>query len=229
MKLIFITLGSLVTLIAYQNCSNNMAPLSLDGSSFSASSSVLSASETETQALAVLNNKCVACHSESTNQGGISYIADVNALKYFRVVIPGEPAVSPMYTVLTQNPEHMPMLSQSQMNLIYSWIQIGMSPAAPVAPPNIIPLGGSYASVMRNVIAPKCLSCHNAQAGRPDFSSYTSIMASNTVKPNDPVGSLIMNAIGPTPTKRMPPTGPQLSVLEQKAVSDWIASGALDN
>ena len=104
-----------------------------------------------------------------------------------------------------------------------------MTTATPVAPPNIIPLGGSFKSVMQNIITPKCLSCHAGGNGRPDFSTYAKFLANGTVKPFDPVGSLIMNAIGPTPTKRMPPTGNALSMLEQKAISDWIAGGALDN
>jgi hypothetical protein len=38
-----------------------------------------------------------------------------------------------------------------------------------------------------------------------------------------------MNAIGPTPNRRMPPSGNQLSAMEQKYINDWIAAGALDN
>ena len=118
-KLTFIALSSLLTLLAYQNCSSKMTPLDLDSKADSGSSAPLSVSQYESQALGVLQNNCASCHSAPAIDGGINYITDVNALKYFRVVIPGEPTVSPMYTVLTQNPQHMTLLNQSQMSLIF--------------------------------------------------------------------------------------------------------------
>jgi mono/diheme cytochrome c family protein len=229
-RLSLIAAISLVTVLAYQNCSNSMKPLDLDSTGAAATSSgPLSVSQMETQAVSVLTNNCASCHSSPANDGMISYITDVNALKYFRVVIPGEPTVSPMYTVLTQDSDHMTLLSQQQMDLIFGWIQTGMSTAAPVAPPNIVALGPTYQGVMRNIIAPRCLNCHGANSGRQDFSTYARLMASGVVKAGDPNGSLIMNSIGPTPNRRMPPSGNQLTAVEQKAVSDWIAAGALDN
>lgn len=229
LKLSFIAVSSLITLLAYQNCSNNMKPLDLDSTAAGSSSAPLSVSEMESQALSVISNNCAACHSLPANDGGINYINDVNALKYFRIVIPGEPTVSPMYTVLTQDPQHMTLLRQAQMDLIFSWIQTGMSTTAPVSPPNIIPLGPTYAGIMRNIITPRCLNCHGGNNGRPDFSTHARLLASGVVKPGDANGSLIVSAIGPTPVRRMPPTGNQLTAVEQKAISDWIAAGALDN
>ena len=123
----------------------------------------------------------------------------------------------------------MTMLTQTQMSLIFNWIQSGLSPAAPVSPPNILPLGPTFASIQRNILNPKCITCHSGQAGRPDYSNWTKTLNTGSIKPNDPVGSLIMNSIGSTPTNRMPPSGTQLSMAEQKAISDWIAGGALDN
>lgn len=228
-RLFTIAAASFITLLGYQNCSNNLKPMELNSSADSSSQLPLSASALESQAVSVITNNCAACHSAPANDGAINYIHDVNALKYYRVVIPGEPTVSPMYTVLTQEPKHMTLLRQEQMNLIFGWIQTGMSNAAPVAPPNIVPLGPTYAGIMRNIIVPRCLSCHGGGNGRPDFSTHARLIASGVVKPNDANGSLIMNAIGPTPNRRMPPSGNALTAIEQKAISDWIAAGALDN
>lgn len=225
LKLFLLGSGTFFTLIAYQNCSNSMAPLDLDSVNASSVSAI------EGQALTVLQNNCSGCHSPQYPYGDIDYITDVNSLKYYRVVIPGEPTVSPLYTVLTQNPEHMTLLRQDQMDLIFNWIQTGMVAATPGVAPVVIPLGPTYASIARNILGPRCLSCHsgaNPPRGTLDYSSYAKLMASGVVSTANPAGSLIVIATGPTPKAglSMPRNGIALSAAEQKAILDWIAAGA---
>ena len=230
LKIILLSCGILITLVGYQNCSNSMAPLDLD----SVNSSSNGQSALEIQALAVIQNKCTQCHNAQIAMGDIDYITAVSSLKYYRVVIPGEPTVSPFYTVLNQDPDHMTMLKQGEMDLLFNWIQVGMVAATPGIAPVIIPLGPTFASISRNILGPKCLSCHgsaNPPRGTLDYSSYAKFTAAGVAIPGNAPASMIVIATGPNPKPglAMPRNNPSLSPAEQKAISDWIAAGALNN
>jgi hypothetical protein len=60
-------------------------------------------------------------------KGDIGFITDINALKYYRFVVPGEPQLSPLYEVIAKGemPPSGP-LAQAQAQIIYDWIFEGM-------------------------------------------------------------------------------------------------------
>lgn len=232
LKILSIICSSLVTLVAYQNCSNNMSPLNLDSQS---SASSYSASEIESAAMGVIQNNCTKCHNGNFAGGGIDYISDVAQLKYYRVVLPGEAAVSPFYTVLTSNQDHMSLLQQAQLDLIFNWIQTGMVATGPGVAPVKVPLGPSFNSISKNILQLKCTGCHGVNGiprGTLDYRTYASFKNSGVFTPNNPAASLIVIAVGPNPKPGLDmPRGAtmRLSPDEVKAISDWIAAGALDN
>lgn len=230
LKIILVSAGVMISLVAFQNCSNNMAPMDLD-------QQALLGSTSESLAIGVLQNKCSQCHSPGVNMGGIDYITDVPSLKYYRVAIPGQAAASPIYTVLGYSEDHSALLSASEAQLIFNWVQTGMEASTPGSAPGIIPLAATFASIQRNIIGPKCASCHAnplqpAPGGNSlNFSSYMSLMSANVITPGNAAGSLFYQSVTRSPgtARFMPSGGQQLNSEELKAIMDWINAGAPNN
>lgn len=94
-----------------------------------------------------------------------------------------------------------------------------------------VPLKPTYASIATNIIAAKCLSCHNGpnSAKRVDLSSYDTILANTNypplVLPGKPEQSSLYTAIV---TGYMPRYKSALRGVEMQAVLDWIQNGAKD-
>lgn len=228
-------LGAVI--LTYQNCAYVGAPgsdpnqvilsnltqgLNTDAAQHSAS--------LEKNALAVLNTRCASCHNPSNPKGDIGFIMDVNSLKYYRLVVPGEPQLSPLYEVIAQGemPPSGP-LAQAQVQMIYDWIFEGMlTDQAGVTPPvgTAGVLEAKFQSVFVNIIQPKCLGCHNSttSSGGLDLSTHTKVLT--TVTPNNPTGSAFYDSVS---KGRMPKGRPMLSASELTAVRDWITNGALNN
>jgi len=229
LKIILVSVSVMASLIAFQNCSNSMAPMDLDQQATLGSTA-------ESLAMGVLVNKCYQCHSPGVNMGGIDYITDVPSLKYYRVAIPGQAAASPLYTVLSDRDDHSSLLAASEVQLIYNWVQTGMEAAVPGSAPTIVPLNGTYQSIYKNIILTKCAGCHinggNFPRGNLNFTNYTTLMASpGVVVPNNASASLLYQAVSRAPGAAMfmPRGGQQLTPAEQQAIMDWINSGALNN
>ena len=74
--------------------------------------------------------------------------------------------------------------------------------------------------------------CHNAQSAEEGIvlESYASLMGSDIVEPNNPVGSKLIKFITENdPDKIMPPPPrPALSTSQIALISQWIAEGALN-
>jgi hypothetical protein len=243
-RIILFCFMSLLLLPFYQNCSNNMAPLNLDQSSDNIDS--LSSEAITIRASSILQNRCAACHNESMAMGEISYITDVNALQYYRLIVKYEPLLSPLYTVLNEEEQHMMLLSQPELEVIYKWISdgLGAGGAGGVAPPSAIPLAPTFTSIRANIIAPKCAGCHtpnagnnNMPSGRFDQSTHQAITSSNglgttrVIMPNNAAGSRYVQRIVSTdPAFRMPRNAPApLSPQEIQVITDWINAGAPNN
>ena len=227
-KIILLSFTVLSSLVAFQNCSNNMSPMDLDAQSS------MGGGTSESLAMGVITNKCLSCHMTGVNMGGIDYINDIPSLKYFRVAIPGQAAASPIYTVLSDRDDHATLLSASEVQLIYNWVQTGMEVTTPGVAPTIIPLTGTYSSIYRNIIGPKCAVCH-ANPGRTpprggtlDFSSYDKMIASGVVNKGNASGSLFYQAVTRTPGMQffMPQGGQPLTAPEQQAIMSWINNQA---
>ena len=223
-------------LLNYQNCAYVGAPGTDPNQIIHSSSSqdpnadaALRSASLEKDAMAILNARCASCHNSSNPKGDIGFITDINSLKYYRFIVPGEPQLSPLYEVIAKGemPPSGP-LAQAQVQIIYDWIFEGMlTDQAGVTPPVGVTgvLEAKFQSIFVNIIQPKCLGCHNnASANGLDLSNYTKVMT--TIAPNDPLRSAFYDSVI---KGRMPKGRAMLSASELTAVRDWITNGALNN
>lgn len=231
-KLITIGFSMLALLVCYQNCSNSMKPMDLDASSDAAGSNgSYSAAELSAKSATLLQTKCASCHNPGVALGNINYITDLNSLEYYRLVIPGQAALSPLYAVLNNNADHSSLLSQSESQVIFNWIETGLvAQTGGVTPPTITPLTGTYASLASKVFVPNCTRCHNptdkARYGNVDLTTYASVVAyTNTTNPDM---SLLYTSVT-TKTNLMPQGGAPLTTEQRTAIRNWIADGAQNN
>jgi uncharacterized membrane protein len=228
-KFLTIIFSTFVLLLAYQNCSNSMKPMDLDGSSTASNSSSYTADELNTKSMTLLQNKCASCHSAGVALGGIDYITDLGSLEYYRLVIPGQAVLSPLYSVLSNSVDHSSILSQNESQIIFNWIETGLlNQTGGVAPPSITPLTPTYASLASKVFVPNCTRCHNAttRSGGVDLSTYNAVKAyTNTTSPD--MSQIYISVT--TKANLMPVGGAPLTTEQKKALRDWIADGAQNN
>ena len=224
-KLILSLVSVLGVLSLYQNCSNSMSPLNLDGSSVDDAS--LTGAQLESRALSILNNKCASCHLAPQAMGGIDYINDVDSLRYYQLVYPGEAALSPLYTTLNNHSQHLSLLSGSEVQVVYNWIQSLATDPGGITPPAPQPLTPTFASIQSRILGPRCSSCHNATVrnGGVNLSTLAGVLA--TVVAGNPNSSRLYTEVQ---TNQMPvaPATP-LTTEEKNAIRDWIANGAQNN
>lgn len=224
MKSVGFVVGSLVLVLAYQNCAKPFV---------SGSGAVEGLSQqdlVQQKALQVLTTRCSSCHSSSLKSGGID-VLDINEMLALGVVIPGEPSLSLIFTQIqagTMPPSKS--LAQADIDAVYNWIADGFKDAAPVTPitPTMpVALEAKYASIYAKILQPKCLGCHNSGSSNGvSFASYTATM--NTVQKTLPLSSSLYTSVATR--KTMPKGSPgSLSTAETKAISDWITAGALNN
>lgn len=228
-KLLAIGFSTLVLLVSYQNCSNSMKPMDLDGSSSAIDSSSYTADQLNTQSMTLLQTKCASCHNTGVPLGGISYITDLGSLEYYRLVIPGQAVLSPLYAVLSNNADHSSLLSQRESQIIFNWIETGLvNQPGGVAPPVIQPLTATYSSLAAKVFVPSCTRCHNAttRSGGIDLSTQARVKA--LTNQNNPDMSQLLISVT-TKTNLMPQGGAPLTTEQKKAIRDWIVDGAPDN
>lgn len=221
-------------IFTYQNCAyvadSGMAPGGSSVSSLAPDTEGEKSALLEKNAMSVLKGKCFSCHNSQNAMGGIDFITDVNSLKYYRLAIPGEPQISPIYDVIAKGemPPNAP-LSQAQAQAIYDWIFEGMVGDSS----GVVPPGGTagalepkFQSIFAKIIQPKCLGCHSQalQRGGVNLSTYTATM--NTVQPANPGASSFYTS---TQMARMPQGSGPLNPSEMTAIRDWITNGALNN
>jgi uncharacterized membrane protein len=94
----------------------------------------------------------------------------------------------------------------------------------PIPSPTV---SATFAAVYKNVLQPRCVSCHSG-SGAPrgiDLSSYAQVMATGSVVAGSPSQSSLYTA---TSSGIMPPGG-ALPASEVQLISAWIAAGAPNN
>lgn len=225
-----IAIASALISLSYQNCSQ----LGSDQSSKSGGANLVGLTDQEIMyrnTSKVLNDKCVACHSADNTSGGVDL---TNASEMLRsgVVVPNEPALSPLMMVLqdTSISAHI-SLKQSEINYISTWIAEGFKSTDNTGLPSFesIPLGPTWKSIQANIISRRCTGCHNNFiAANGNFQTYAGVRS--RITPNDPTGSLFYRRVAGLQGARMPqaPNLP-LSGDELNAISQWISAGALEN
>ena len=212
-------------LILFENCSMVGRP---QGSGGSGDASLA----LQGLAMKVIQARCISCHNAQMPSGGVDYLTNQDALLYYRLVVPGEPELSYLYTLISDGempppPDHLPA---SEVKAVYDWIKDGFSqPGLGVTPPTPpATLGPTFASINRLILQPKCLGCHNSgnSQGGVSFSSYASTM--NTVQPgNINASSLYTSTV--RPGGDMPRGSAPLSSAEMSTIQTWIVNGAMNN
>jgi mono/diheme cytochrome c family protein len=225
-KSIGVVMGSLVLILAYQNCAKPFV---------NGSGSMVGLSEQdiiEEKAMKVLVSKCSSCHSSTVKSGGVD-VMDINEMLALGVIIPGEPSLSLVFTQIQGGA--MPpssALAQADIEAVYNWIADGfkggttVTPITPPTPTVPVALEAKYASIYTKILEPKCLGCHNANSRNGvNFATYTGTM--NTVQRTLPLSSSLYTSVATR--KTMPKSSGFLTTAENKAIFDWITAGALNN
>ncbi len=205
-------------IVLFQNCSSSHS--TAENASLSAQDQTLALQNTSIEILA---GRCYSCHNPNNPNGSIADITDVDELLYKRLIIPGEPQLSLLFTEVQSGsmPQNSGPLEASLVKILNDWI-IALKAAPPPGGGTVITLGPTYSAVNNLIIKPKCLNCHNSAsaAGGVSFSTYAQLM--NTIVAGNPGASVFYTEImGNT----MPPNGP-LSQAEKDAVMQWITAGA---
>lgn len=174
--------------------------------------------------MAILGKNCTECHNSGLSTGNVGDVTNLDYLLYTRLVVPGEPEISPLIQSIISG--GMPMgktpLSGSEVQILKDWISgLDASSANPLPPVAIIPLGPNYASLEKNVFQPYCVACH---AGRNfKLNSYEEVL--RTITAGNPDGSLLTRSVTVGATGGRMPQGGALSQAQIDAIKQWIAAG----
>ncbi len=223
---VFLCVG-LATTLFYQNCAK---PVSQSDSASVEQSGLTNQDILTQKSMQVLVTNCSKCHNDTLKSGGVN-VLDTNEMLANGLIVPGEPSLSLIFTSIQSG--QMPpskALPQVDVQAVFDWVSTGFTANTPVVtpnPPTTSTLTATYASIAKNILAPKCMGCHNSNnvAGGISFANYNSTM--NTVQKGLPNSSSLYTS---TAIKRtMPRGGNALSSSETQAISDWITNGALNN
>lgn len=234
-QFVYLAIVTLMLGLLFQNCSQL-------GSSDEVNSSARSTtSEQEillSKSLLIMQVNCASCHNNEIKTNGVN-VTSLDEMLIQGAIVINEPILSPIIQVL-QNPtvaEHG-ALKQKDINTLSKWIAEGFKDNANggevvVAEP--VPLGPTWRSVNQNIISRRCTGCHNnvTLSGGVSFTTLAGVRSRLT--PGNPTGSLFFQRIAGLPRANgtvgaiMPLGGVPLNPMEQAAISQWIAAGAMDN
>jgi uncharacterized membrane protein len=218
-KIIFILSSLLVLNFTFQNCAKKKK-----------TESSLQASEQEImeqKSMAIINEKCASCHTGAaalSNAAGtndpITAITDLDYLLRTRLIIAGEPDLSPLFQSIqgADMPPGQP-LSLNEVTILKDWItnfnKEEVTTGTTSAP---IPLAANFQSLRANVFLKKCYTCHINRTIKLD--TYASV--SGAINTNN-LRTRVNNGIMP------PATAAQLTGEEKTLLLQWIDAGALNN
>lgn len=177
----------------------------------------------------VFNNKCISCHGNSGNVNLESHRAAYQHLENIR-------RSTLIKKTMPKSP--YPALNRRELEVLSAWIEAG-GPDKPLNgsdEPEIEDeaIQPTYASIKKNVIDMKCISCHRpgGEADRIPLNTREDLLdpTYEIVVPHDPDFSGLMIVIEPGARKFMPPTDSGISPVteeEKNAIRTWIENGAL--
>ncbi len=221
-KLILFSAIAAFAVVLFQNCGK---PTDLQSSK---TLDLSSQTGLQDASLNILRKNCSECHNNLVTSGNVADITDLQYLAYSRLVIPGEPEISPIISQISQGlmPQGRTGLVGSDVDTLKKWIS-GLKPDAGGggAPPPSTPIEAKYSSLAQQIFTPQCINCH---AGRNyKLNSYVEVL--RTVTKGDAANSLLYQAITVGRTGGKMPQGGGLSGAQVKAVQDWINAGAPNN
>lgn len=215
--------GVLVVLnIAFQNC----AKKDITNEGATASTQAVA----QAKSVELLQQKCSSCHSGTNayanavpGNDAITDITNVDYLLSTRLIIPGEPDISPLFQMIqsADMPPGQP-LSVSEVTLIKEWIaDFNKQETTGGGGLQTIALGPTFNSLKVNVFLSKCYSCHATRGVKLD--TYASV--SGAINNNN-----LRGRVAGTSGNVMPPMGSaQLTAQEKAFVLQWIDAGFANN
>ena len=256
-SVISVTMGLLSIPLTYQACSE-FVPLDAQELYGKTGGAPLGSTDTlNLKTAEVLKRNCAGCHDGQNFSGtALSYTDDLGLLAKSFYVIPGNPLASSLYKVMANG--SMPpssALAADDLQIVFNWIEaLGSTPmptpiptptpvaATPTPTPIIVvptptptpkptptPVNAmaTFTYIKNNILEPQCRLCHGGAGGtygNVSFSTYaTTFKAVVAGKPEfSPLYLSVANG-------SMPRGGNKLSAQQLKAISDWIANGALNN
>jgi mono/diheme cytochrome c family protein len=213
----------LVPLFFFQNCGK---PTELE---FSSSLDLDSQSGVQNAAVGIINKHCSQCHSTTNMSGNVGDLTDIEYVTYSRLVVPGEPELSPIISQISQGlmPAEGPSLSGAEVDILKSWIEglneDALGPGS--GPPVPVVIDPKYSVLAAQVFGTRCVGCHANRNFK--LNSYAEIL--RTVTPGNAAGSLLYQAITVGANGGKMPQGGALTSAQIKAVEDWINTGAMNN
>ncbi len=220
-KILPISFFMVVLTVSFQNCAKKGPSL---GGDEATSEQQIAQSKT----VEILSTRCSDCHSGSAAYSnapaGADPITDISNVDYLvrsRLVIPGEPDLSPLFQAI-QNAEMPPgqPLSLAEVNTIKNWITDYNKQTTPTGTglPAPTPLAATFTSLRVNVLLPKCNGCHINRVVKID--NLANVMAAIT---NNNLRGRVNNNTMP------PPNAPALSPMEKNLLLQWIDAGTPNN
>jgi uncharacterized membrane protein len=179
--------------------------------------------------VALFSEKCASCHTGEaafSNAAGtndpITNITDVDYLVRSRLIIGGEPDISPIFQKIqgADMPPGQP-LNLTDVNLIKEWITLlNFQEIDTGTIGETLPLAATYNSLRANVFLKKCYTCHVNRAVKLDtYASVSGAIATQNLRNR-------VNGIG----NIMPPVNAQqLTPQEKTTLLQWIDAGAANN
>jgi mono/diheme cytochrome c family protein len=200
---------------------------------------------------AILDDRCVMCHSGEYAPLGLELDSFANALRGSEngpVLVAGDLASPLLGRIRGEIEPRMPMdgppwLDDGQIALIAAWVEAGMPEGeaaadGPDAPEVLRPEGEVWFTDVEPIILQRCVKCHSEGSilGAPPeglrLSDLSLVLAggeSVVVVPGNPALSLLWRHVAGLEDPRMPFDGPPwLGDDEIALIGEWIAQGAKD-
>lgn len=179
---------------------------------------------------AILQPKCVSCHSAASKADGID-LSSYSVLMASGIVIPSKPEASDFYLSLKSGkmPKNGSKISEEELQLVFDWIRNGAGETDTETATGPTP---SFQSISSTTLERKCVVCHNSAKprGKVDLSSFEGLLQSpgNKHKPvvaGNPEASGLFLELH---EGKMPPTPRLFNEEELAALYTWIKNGALE-
>ena len=206
---------------------------------------VITNSALNSAALAVLQKRCVACHgSQSSGQGGMNYVTDLNQLVAQGMIVPQNSGSSKLFMRIASGsmPPGAPMPA-SETQTIKDWIDTGMAmqavvpspvtsasagptpnpaPSTPGPSPTPTPSTSSLFPSVQKIMQNNCASCH-------DYGNYNQNdwINSGLIVPGNITNSRLLQKLknsGIAGPQNMPEGASPLSGGDISTIKTWIQS-----
>ncbi len=215
---------ALVPLLLFQNCGK---PTELE---YSSSLDLSSQAGVQNAAIQILNKHCAECHNPNNINGDVSDLTNIEYLTYTRLIVPGEPELSPIITQVSQGimPKAGPSLTGAEVEILKNWIkglnEDELGPGSGLPAETVI--DPKYSVLAAQIFTPRCVTCHANKNYK--HNSYNEIL--RIVTPGNASTSLLYKAITiGTATAGKMPQGGALTPAQIKAIENWINAGAPNN